>query len=70
MKRIDDKDKPKWGDVMVVGKYYQVKYRFNGKEFEDGGVFKELRHGNLYFKCSNGDWIIVKPFDLISATTS
>lgn len=60
----------RWKDVMVVGKYYQVKYRYNGKEYEDGGTFKEYNFGNLYFKCDNGEWIIIKPFDFISATTT
>ncbi len=62
--------KLKWEDVMVKGKYYHVKYRYNGKEYEDGGTFQNWEYGNLYFRCDNGDWMIIKPFNLISATTT
>lgn len=69
-KKVDTQKKLRWQDVLVVGKYYQVKYRYNGKEYNDGGKFSAYEYGNLYFKCDNGEWINVKPFDLISATTS
>ncbi len=68
---MDKKDeKPRWEKFLVEGKYYHVKYRYRNKEFEDGGTFKKWEFGYLYFKCDKGDWIIVKPFDLISAVTS
>jgi len=70
MGKSKEENKPRWELFMVEGKYYQVKYRYNNKEFEDGGTFKKWEFGNLYFKCDNGDWMIVKPFDLISAVTS
>lgn len=70
MEKEGNGHKLKWENVMVVGKYYHVKYRYNNKECEDGGTFKSFEFGKLYFKCDNGDWIIVKPFDLITATTS
>jgi len=62
--------KPRWEEMLVTGKYYHVKYRYNGKEYEDGGTFQNWEYGNLYFKCDNGDWMIIKPFDIISATTT
>ena len=62
--------KPRWEEMLVEGKYYQVKYRYAGIKYQDGGTFKKWEYGNLYFKCDNGDWMIIKPFDLISATTS
>lgn len=62
--------KLKWEDVMVKDKYYTVKYKYNGKEFECFGAFKQYEFGNLSFKCDNGEWLAVKPFNIISVTTS
>lgn len=59
----------KWENVLVVGKYYTVKYKYNGREWEGFGAFKQYEYGNLYFKQDNGDWIMVKPLNLISAAS-
>lgn len=65
-----DKKPFRWEEFLVEGKYYHLKYKYNGKECEDGGTYKQFDFGFLYFKCDNGDWIMVKPFDMTSATTS
>lgn len=64
------KKRIRWEDLMVVGKFYYIKYRYNGKECEDWGTYKQFDFGKLYFKCNNGEWVIVAPFNMISATTS
>ncbi len=61
---------PRWESLLVEGKYYHVRYCYNGKEYEGFGAFKKWEFGNLYFKEDNGDWMMIKPFDLIKAVTS
>jgi hypothetical protein len=47
---MEDKPNLKWENVMVVGKMYNVKYRYNGEEFEDKGRGKEKGGGMRIYK--------------------
>lgn len=70
MEKITRDQKPRWEKFFTVGKYYHVKYMYKGEDCEGGGTFKEWKYGFFYFQCDNGEWLILKPFNLVSATTS
>lgn len=48
------------------GKYYTIKYRYRGREFEEFACYKQFDFGSYYFKQDSGDWLILKPSQIIS----